>query len=122
MAATGSHDLVQNDLVLHTTGLPQGSFGYFLVSSVRDSIPNPFGSQGHLCLGGLIGRFVGPGQIRNAGSAGAVQLAVDLTSLPTPMGPVTVVPGELWHFTYWYRDANPGPVTNLADGLSVAFE
>jgi hypothetical protein len=122
MGASGSNELVRNDLVLHVSGLPQGSAGYFLVSADRGSIPNPFGSQGLLCLGGLIGRFVAPGQIQNSGAAGAVHLAVDLTSLPSSMGPIVVAPGELWHFTYWYRDANPGPATNLADGWSIAFE
>jgi hypothetical protein len=85
-------------------------------------IPNPGGSSGNLCLGGSIGRYVGPGQIQNSGATGAIGLTLNLAQTPTPSGLVQVQAGDTWHFTAWYRDAIGGVATsNFADGLSIAF-
>ncbi len=121
ISAAGSNQVSLNSVTLAVSGLPQSSWGYFLVSSVRGSVSNPAAGQGTLCLFGLIGRFVGPGQVRNSGTLGAVQLPIDLLQLPTPAGLIGVAPGDLWHFTYWYRDMNPATTTNFADGLSIGF-
>ena len=121
ISATGSTEVALNDVTLVATRLPSASFGYFLSSLERGSIPNPAGSQGNLCLWGLIGRFVGPGQIQNSGAGAAVQLRIDLLAHPTPSGFITIAPGDVWHFTYWYRDSNPAAATNFSDGLTLAF-
>jgi hypothetical protein len=84
---------------------------------------NPGGSQGNLCLGGSIGRYVGPGQIQQSGSTGTVSLAIDLAQHPTPTGLVGVLPGETWNFQCWYRDAVGGMATsNFSDGYEVTFQ
>lgn len=101
--------------------LPPHSFGFFLASRVQGftaTVPN---SQGHLCLAGSIGRFVGQGQIQNSGPSGAFALAVDLAALPTPTGPVAVQVGETWHFQAWFRDANPNSTSNFTDAVRVRF-
>jgi hypothetical protein len=49
----------------------------------QGNVPQP-GSLGVLCLGGSIGRYVGPGQIQNTGGTGAFCLLLDLTQTPTP--------------------------------------
>lgn len=122
MSATGSAAVFDNDVTLAATNLPTNSFGYFLTSATQGFVPNVSGSQGALCLGGGIGRFVGPGQIRNSGGAGAFSLVIDLTLHPTPMGLVTVLPGQTWNFTAWYRDAIGGmPTSNFTDGYQIDF-
>ncbi|MEM9801024.1 MAG: hypothetical protein AAGA20_11920, partial [Planctomycetota bacterium] len=86
-------------------------------------VVNPGGSAGNLCLGGSIGRFVGPGQIQNSGAAGAISLATNLDLQPTPTGPVQVVAGETWNYTCWFRDSASGtPTSNFSDGLEVIFQ
>ena len=86
-------------------------------------VAGPGGSQGTLCLGGAIGRYVGPGQIVNSGSTGEITLAIDLTQTPQPTGLVSVQPGETWNFQAWYRDAIGGSATsNFTDGLSITFQ
>ena len=76
-----------------------------------------------LCLGGGIGRYVGPGQILNSGAAGLFQLPLDLTLTPTPTGLVAIAAGETWNFTAWHRDAVAGSVTsNFTDAVAVTFE
>lgn len=66
---------------------------------------------------------MGPGQIRNAGQAGAFDLRIDLTSLPQPADSVAAVAGETWNFTSWYRDTVGGdPTSNFTNGLSVNFQ
>ena len=83
----------------------------------------PGGSQGNLCLGGAIGRYVGPGQIKSSGSAGAFSLALDMTMLPTPTGFVAVQPGDTWNFTAWHRDAVSGVATSdFKDAVSVTLQ
>jgi len=122
ITATGSTQLALNSVTLNANGLPPNSFGFFLTSRARGFVVSPGGSQGNLCLGGAIGRYVGPGQIRNSGTSGAVNLALNVNAMPTPSGLVTAQVGESWHFTYWYRDANPTTTSNLSNGVSVTFQ
>ena len=119
LAGVGSTSLGANNLMLSTTQMPSNSFAFYLASLTPGMTPNPGGSQGILCLGGSIGRFVGPGQIQNSGTAGAVGLAIDLTSIPQPNGAVSAAVGDTWHFQTWYRDANPSTTSNFSSGLEV---
>jgi hypothetical protein len=123
MSGSGSASVASNDLVLEASNLPPNAFTFFLTSRSQGSVVMPGGSQGTLCLSGSIGRFVGPGQIQNSGSGGAVTLPIDLTRQPTPMGPVAVAAGETWYFQAWHRDAVSGtPTSNFTDGLAVQFQ
>lgn len=122
MSASGSTAIATNDVVLRAGSMPNNSFGFFLTSQMQGFVANPGGSQGNLCLGGAIGRYVGTGQIQNSGSAGEIQLVIDLTMHPTPTGLVMVQAGETWNFTAWYRDAISGSaISNFADGLEIDF-
>ncbi|MEZ6016273.1 MAG: hypothetical protein R3F49_14235 [Planctomycetota bacterium] len=123
MAASGSASVAQNNLVIEASRMPLNSFGFFLTSATQGLIANPGGSQGNLCLGGSIGRYVGPGQIQNSGATGAISLAVDLTQHPTPTGLVSVQVGQTWNFTAWYRDVVGGSATsNFTDGYQILFQ
>jgi hypothetical protein len=123
MGATGSNMVAANSLTLACSSMPNNAFGYFLTSATQGLVMNPGGSQGDLCLGGSIGRYVGPGQIQNSGGTGGIGLALDLAQHPTPAGFVQVMPGETWHFTCWFRDAVGGSATsNFADGYTVVFQ
>ena len=84
---------------------------------------NPAGSAGNLCVGGgALGRYVGPGQVQNAGAAGAIMLAIDATAIPSALGPLSAAPGDEYHFQAWFRDSMGGtPVSNFTDGLTVLF-
>ncbi len=121
MGATGTASVSSNDLVLEASNMPNNSFGFFLTSLSQGFVANPGGSQGNLCLGGAIGRFVGPGQIQNSGATGAISLAVDNSMQPTPAGLVQVVAGETWNYQAWFRDSNGmgGATSNFTDGLEV---
>lgn len=122
MSATGSAVVATNNLTLHCTNAPAGAFGYFLTSQTQGLTPNPAGSQGILCLGGAIGRYVAPGQVLVSNASGEYLLLVDLTMHPTPGGLMPVNAGETWHFTLWHRDLVAGtPTSNFADGLTIMF-
>ncbi len=123
MSASGSLLASDNAMTIAATDLPSNSFAFFLASQTQGNVSNPGGSQGNLCLGGAIGRYVGPGQIVNSGPAGEVSLALDLTQTPQPTGFVSVQPGDSWNFQAWYRDAVGGSATsNFTDGLEVTFQ
>ncbi len=109
-------------LVLRASEMPPATFGYFLVADQTGFVMNPGGSQGNLCLGGAIGRFSAPGQIPNSGFGGWIELAIDPTNLPSPVGPVTAVPGETWHFQCWFRDANPAVTSNFTLPTSITLQ
>jgi hypothetical protein len=121
--AVGSTAVVDNDVTLEASQLPPGVFGFFLTSQTQGFVANPGGSQGNLCLGGAIGRFVGPGEIRNSGPAGEFSLQIDLTALPQGISSVAAQAGQTWNFAAWYRDALGGaPTSNFTDGVAVAFQ
>ena len=122
MGASGSASVMANDLVLEATDLPNNAFGFFLTSTTQGFSPMPGGSAGNLCLGGSIGRFVGPGQIQNSGSTGMISLAIDNSQQPTPGGLIQINAGEVWNFQAWFRDSVGGMATsNFTDGLEVTF-
>ena len=121
--ASGSLTVADNDMTLVASSLPSNSFGFYLTSRVQGQTSNPGGSQGNLCVSGAIGRYVGPGQIKNSGSGGSFSLPLDLTQMPTPTGLVPAQAGETWNFTTWYRDAVGGSATsNFTNGVEVSFQ
>lgn len=121
LRAFGTDVLSVNSVELIAESLPLGAFGFFLASRTPAAVYPVPNSDGVLCLGGSIGRYVGPGQIQTSGTTGSFTLVIDLTAVPQPLGPAPVQPGETWHFQAWHRDANPNPTSNLTNGLSVRF-
>lgn len=122
ISADGSNLVVDNDVTLIAEELPTFAFGFFLASRTQGFVANPAGSAGNLCLAGAVGRYVGPGQIKNSGAGGAFSLTVDLNSIPTPTGLVSVVAGDTWNFQTWYRDGVMGtPTSNFTNALEIAF-
>ncbi|MFT7074394.1 MAG: hypothetical protein ACJA0P_000393 [Planctomycetota bacterium] len=123
MSASGSPSIAANDLTLMGSGLPQNSFSFFITSLTPALVMNPGGSSGNLCLSGNVGRYVGPGEIQQAGASGTISLAIDLTRIPQPNGFVPVVAGETWNFQAWFRDTDSSgsPTSNFTDGLAVSF-
>ena len=122
MVGMGTSEVTPNDVTLGAIRLPPHVFGLFAASPERGLVTNPGGSHGNLCLGGAIGRFIGPGQIVDSGPSGAYSITLDLTRHPTPTGFVNVQPGETWHFVTWFRDVVAGQATsNYSNGLTVHF-
>ncbi|MEM6571890.1 MAG: sialidase family protein [Planctomycetota bacterium] len=123
MEPLGSAVVADNDVLLRAVDLPTQSFGFFITSQTQGFVANPGGSAGNLCLGGAVGRYVGPGQIQNSGAAGEIELQLDLNQTPTPTGLVAVQVGETWSFQAWHRDAVMGSATsNFSDGSSITFQ
>ena len=100
--------------------MPLSSFGHLACSLQTGSVLFPGGSQGRLCLGGAIGRYVN--SIQSSGSFGAIQTFVDPMSLPQPTGFVAAIPGQTWYFQVWHRDSVGGVATsNFSNGCGVTF-
>ncbi|QDV07675.1 BNR/Asp-box repeat protein [Planctomycetes bacterium Poly30] len=118
----GSLDVTDNAFALNASALPPLSFGFFITSQSQGFVMNPGGSSGNLCVAGSIGRYVGSGQIKNSGAAGAFSLDLDLTQTPQPTGFVSITSGQTWNFQAWYRDSVGGQATsNFTNGLSIDF-
>ncbi|WP_145195967.1 hypothetical protein [Planctomycetes bacterium Poly30] len=123
ISADGSTSVSDNDLTLMGSNLPNFSFCFFIVSRTQGFASMPGGSFGNLCLTGAVGRYVGPGQIQNSGSTGSVSLGIDLAAIPQPNGSIAAVPGDVFNFQVWYRDALGGTAgSNFTDGLQVTFQ
>jgi len=124
LTASGSTMVASNDLTLTASGVPANQFGFFLTSQTQGNVPNPGGSNGVLCLGGTIGRYVGAGQIQNAGAGGTFDLALDLTQTPAGAVFVSIAAGQTWNFQAWFRDIGPmgQPQSNFTDGRSITFQ
>lgn len=122
--ANGSLLVAANDVRVRASQLPFGSVGFFLASrSFATVFPVP-GSEGRLCLGSPIGRFVGPGEVRMAGSERQMVLRVDLTRIPTPTGPQGALVGETWGFQAWFRDVSLGgaATSNFTDAVALTLQ
>lgn len=118
--ATGSLIASDNDISLTARNLPANQFGFFINGTEAGFAPNPGGSQGDLCLGGTLGRYVN--QIQNSGSFGRMSISLDLTGTPSGSVSVPVLSGQTWYFQGWFRDVNPGPTSNFTNGTRITFQ
>ena len=122
ISGSGSASIAANNLTLEAARLPNSAFGFFITSLTQGNTSNPGGSAGILCLGGQIGRYVGPGQIKNTGATGGFRLTLNLAAIPTPSGPTPAVIGQTRNFQAWHRDVSGGSATsNFTNGLTVTF-
>ncbi|MEZ6018203.1 MAG: hypothetical protein R3F49_24070 [Planctomycetota bacterium] len=122
LQTSGSLSVAQNDFRLTVVDAPPNSFGYLLCSRLRNVAPVAAAGQGLVCLAAPVGRINRSGEVLTTNTAGTATLPLDLTSMPQPSGAVPAMQGEHWSFQFWYRDANPGPTSNLSSGLQVHFE
>ena len=123
LSALGSDLASENNLEIQVDSSPPGSFGILIVSQDRSFVQGPGGSQGNLCLGGAVGRYILPGQIQQADSTGSWSLPLDLTLTPQPAQFISVSAGDTLNFQAWFRDFSPSGVasSNFTDGLAVVF-
>ena len=121
LTAIGNNSVQANDVTLVASHVSLNSFGIFLTSRDQGITFPMSNSQGRLCLGGFIGRYVNAGQIMNSGATGTLSLAIDLPAMPSPFGNVAVQPGDTWNFQGWHRDANPNATSNFTDAVSITF-
>ena len=121
MVFGGTSSVQANDLQLGVRNLPANQFGYFIVGVDPGTGIVPPGSQGNLCIGGAIGRHNRLGEVLFSGPGGTVLMDMDLADIPQPGGAIAVMPGEYWHWQFWYRDNNPSSTSNFSDAYRVAF-
>ena len=116
------NDVVSTDsLRLVAEALPPGSFGIFIAGRSRAQLTGAGGtSNGNLCLGGSLGRFAHPGEIRSADATGRFDLELDLASIPLGATRRAVAAGETWMFQAWHRDTT-GLGSNFTDAVEIEF-
>ena len=120
LLAVGSSSVQGSGLSLRAVDLPMNAFGFFIVSQTQTQATPVVGSAGRICLGGSIGRYVGPGQVQFTGQRTEFALDIDLTAIPQPLGSVAATPGSTWSFQAWFRDSVSGmPSSNFTSGLGV---
>lgn len=106
-------------LQVTATNLPNLQFGYFLASQTAGLTMGPGGSQGNLCLGGTIGRFVA--QVGNTQLTGSLEISVDTANMPAPLA-ASISAGQTWLFQAWFRDVNPMATSNFTDAVEIEFQ
>jgi hypothetical protein len=122
LEAIGTSVVSIDNVTLLASNLPTGVAVLPLASAMSGPPVNPPGSQGTLCLSGAIGRFVGPGQVRQSSSLGTASLQLGLDSIPTPTGLIHVTAGQTYFFQAWHRDANPGATSNFTSAVEMMFQ
>lgn len=123
IAAHGSAFAADNLVTLEASQLPSLVSAMFLTSTTQGFVQQPGGSAGNLCLGGAIGRFVGPGQVLQTSPAGEASLQIDLSRMPSPLGAVVATQGQTWSFQAWFRDLPVGAsASNFTDGLQILVQ
>jgi hypothetical protein len=124
----GSARAADDSVELRASRLPVQVVGYFITSQAEGSVANPAGSSGKLCLGGQIGRLLGPGQIKSTGAGSAIALDTalgewTLGAIPTPTSAYAAAAGLTSHFQLWHRDSNAGvPTSNFSNGARITWE
>ena len=118
MRAFGTGAVSKNVLHLSVADLPAERKVLFLTSQTQGFVQNPGGSQGDLCLGGVLGRF--SQQVQQSDTNGSAVIQIDLRDMPPPLKHA-VLPGETRHFQAWYRDFDPTKTSNFSDALAVTF-
>ncbi|MEM8710067.1 MAG: hypothetical protein AAGG01_03880 [Planctomycetota bacterium] len=123
----GSLSVAADDLLMTAT-LPANTFGFFITSQTRGFVANPAGSSGNICVAGQIGRFVGPGQVKNSGASGQISLDTaaaewSLGAIPTSVGPYAAQAGSTAHFQLWHRDVDGAgmPTSNFTNGYALTW-
>lgn len=114
----GTADTQYGYLLVQCYGLPANKFGYALCSANQGNILMPPGSEGRLCLGGPIGRFVS--QVQSSGPSGFIYTEVEMDNLPLGGG-TAIQPGESWNFQTWHRDNNPTATSNFSRAMTIEF-
>ncbi len=111
----GFDHVSQDSFELVAERMPSNRPAYPLMSQTADFVPFAGGSQGNLCLGGLIGRFTG--LVRSTGAGGSAIFPIPVGALPPPLqGGIHA--GETWRFQVLFRDA---PASNFTNGLVISF-
>ena len=123
LGALGFAAANRNEVTLQASSLPTSVLTFFLASLDQGFVAQPGGSEGNLCLGGSIGRYIRPGEVRNSGAAGATQLKISLTDVPQPNGSIVISAGTSLYFQGWHRDAAAGMTTsNFTTGLRIDLQ
>ncbi len=121
VTAVGSTAVAANDVTLEASGLPNNQFGIFITSDSTAFVPGTNGtSNGNLCLGGAIGRYSNPGEIRPTGATGSFTFVIDTSAIRRPLNNIAILPGQSWYFQAWHRDG-VGLGSNFTDGLEIMF-
>ncbi|MEM8714017.1 MAG: VCBS repeat-containing protein [Planctomycetota bacterium] len=122
-SATGSRNADWNEVLLVASRLPENQLTIFMASMTRDRLSATPGSRGTLCLGGAVGRFLGPGEVQSSGPDGRATLRIDTQRIPQPSGAIPVTAGSTWFFQAWHRDAENGqPVSHYTQARRATFQ
>lgn len=123
LRATGSGVVARNNVTLVADRLPPQQFVLFLNATATGFAANPGGTLGDLCLGGTVGRYVRPGEIRRTSPAGLASLLLELPATPSGPSLIAITQGQTWNFQAWHRDVVAGAaVSNLTDAIAVTFQ
>jgi subtilisin family serine protease len=109
--------LANDQFTLHTINVPLNQWGHYFFGVNKANVPFFGGSQGILCVGGPIIRFIK--DVKNSGSAGTITLSPDMNDLPNG---ANFLPGSTWNFQLWYRDKNPGNTSNTSNAIEVIWD
>ena len=112
LSIIGSLTASDSALRVIASSLPPLSLTLFLASRDSNFVVGPGGSAGNLCLGGEVGRFLGPGEAQQSSLSGSSEVNVNLRMVPQPTGAVGALAGDSWVFQAWNRDAVGGSVTS----------
>ncbi len=112
MSHAGSVSVAANDLALRCDYVPSDQFGIFFYGSARAFVPV---GGGFRCVGGpKVYRL----PVIKSTSSGIAFYQMDNSS---PRKGGAILPGSIWQFQYWYRDAAGPGGNNLSDGLQILF-
>jgi len=110
----GSQSVTFNDFTLWANNIPAGEPGIFYYGSTQAAFPHGNGTQCVASMNLYRLPFV------HADLFGQAFYQIDFSNPPSFFG--AILPGDTWHFQFWYRDpAGGGSGFNFSNGLQVEF-
>ena len=108
---------------IRTERLPTNQFCYLLSGSAVGYVPNPGGSDGDLCLGGVLGRYNVGSEIGFTGPSGHFVFDVHPAAIRQAGGNTVGMAGQTWYFQTWFRDSAAGVGhSNFSNGVAIPLE
>lgn len=124
ISITGN-ELSQGPINVDLSNAPANQFGYLLIGGNNQTVSQPPGAKGDLCVvGGFLGRYDKDVVVIDGAGGGTTDIENSASGGPgygIPNGGGNIAAGDTWYFQYWHRQPMGQPAT-FSSAICVDFK